>query len=67
MNDFLRPSLYSAYQEILPTSQTTTEPLLFDIVGPVCETGDFLGRDRLLAIKNKIYWRLERQVPTALL
>ncbi len=51
MNDLLRPSLYSAWQEILPLQQRDdVSAQTYDIVGPVCETGDFLGKDRLLAI-----------------
>jgi diaminopimelate decarboxylase len=53
MNDLLRPSLYNAYQNIVPVNQRTNEPLInYDIVGPVCETGDFLGKSRTLAIKE---------------
>jgi len=51
MNDLLRPSLYSAWQEIVPLQQRSDiSAQEYDIVGPVCETGDFLGKDRLLAI-----------------
>lgn len=51
MNDLLRPALYNAWQEILPvTFYPDREPALFDVVGPVCETGDFLGKERNLAI-----------------
>ena len=51
MNDLLRPSLYSAWQEILPLQQRDDVSAQdYDIVGPVCETGDFLGKDRHLAI-----------------
>lgn len=52
MNDLLRPALYSAWQEILPVqTQSTAESMLWDIVGPVCETGDFLGKQRQLALQ----------------
>lgn len=51
MNDLIRPSLYSAWQDIQPVRQGNGKPVVYDIVGPVCETGDFLGRDRALAIK----------------
>jgi diaminopimelate decarboxylase len=52
MNDLLRPALYNAWQEILPVTPRTDQPLtLFDVVGPVCETGDFLGKGRELAIE----------------
>jgi diaminopimelate decarboxylase len=51
MNDLLRPALYSAWQEIIPIIQNReSEVRTYDVVGPVCETGDFLGKDRLLAI-----------------
>ena len=51
MNDLLRPALYSAWQNIIPVNQqTSSTPCLYDVVGPVCETGDFIGKDRELAI-----------------
>lgn len=53
MNDLLRPALYDAWQEILPvTFYPDREPALFDVVGPVCETGDFLGKERNLAVRK---------------
>jgi len=52
MNDLLRPSLYSAWQAIIPLQQASSaEKKMYDIVGPVCETGDFLGKERELAIE----------------
>lgn len=52
MNDLIRPSLYSAYQEIIPVNlRETGETSSWDLVGPVCETGDFLGKDRELNIE----------------
>jgi diaminopimelate decarboxylase len=48
MNDLIRPSLYSAHHEIWPVIQKEAEMLTADIVGPVCETGDFLARNREL-------------------
>lgn len=52
MNDLLRPALYDAWQEIIPvTTSLHCQPRLFDVVGPVCETGDFLGKQRSLAIE----------------
>ncbi|MEK7989902.1 MAG: diaminopimelate decarboxylase [Thiotrichaceae bacterium] len=52
MNDLIRPSLYAAWQSILPLNQQLkTESKLYDIVGPICETGDFLGKQRNLAIE----------------
>lgn len=51
MNDLIRPALYSAWQAIVPVVQDQAKAAaLYDIVGPVCETGDFLGKDRELAI-----------------
>ncbi|QYJ79136.1 diaminopimelate decarboxylase [Shewanella acanthi] len=50
MNDLIRPALYSAWQNIIPVNPRNEPTHKFDIVGPVCETGDFLGKDRDLAI-----------------
>lgn len=51
MNDLVRPSLYSAWQNIIPVNlQSSAEETIWDIVGPVCETGDFLGKGRPLKI-----------------
>lgn len=54
MNDMLRPALYQAWQNIVPVTPRNddTATYNFDIVGPVCETGDFLGKDRLLALQQ---------------
>ena len=53
MNDLIRPSLYSAWQEIVPVSEhSAAAPERYDIVGPVCESGDFLGLDRDLALRE---------------
>lgn len=46
MNDLMRPTLYGAYHEIVPVEQRPTERLTADVVGPLCETGDFLAQDR---------------------
>jgi diaminopimelate decarboxylase len=47
MNDLIRPALYQAYHEIVPVIQdAASKPAIVDIVGPVCETGDFFARDR---------------------
>jgi diaminopimelate decarboxylase len=46
MNDLIRPALYSAYHEMLPVCETDTPTSKVDVVGPVCETGDFLAKDR---------------------
>ncbi|WP_420934650.1 diaminopimelate decarboxylase [Alteromonas sp. A081] len=52
MNDLLRPALYSAWQNIIPVNENSDAlPSTYDVVGPVCETGDFIGKDRTLAIK----------------
>jgi len=48
MNDLMRPSLYGAYHGIQPVKQTSGEKLTADIVGPICESGDFLAKDRLV-------------------
>ncbi|MBM7456240.1 diaminopimelate decarboxylase [Oceanisphaera litoralis] len=51
MNDLIRPALYSAWQAIIPLDKTLERPAaVYDVVGPVCETGDFIGKDRELAI-----------------
>ncbi|MDP4535730.1 diaminopimelate decarboxylase [Alkalimonas collagenimarina] len=51
MNDLIRPALYSAWQEIVAVETGAQhEQQQYDVVGPVCETGDFLGKDRMLAI-----------------
>lgn len=51
MNDLIRPALYQAYQEIVPVSQyTEAKADRYDVVGPICESGDFLGKDRMLAV-----------------
>jgi diaminopimelate decarboxylase len=53
MNDLMRPALYNAWQEIQPVIINTNNPeALYDIVGPVCESADFLGRDRQLAVAS---------------
>ena len=52
MNDLIRPSLYQAWQGILPVHSDSSAPTrCYDVVGPVCETGDFLGKDRDLSIQ----------------
>ncbi len=51
MNDLLRPALYEAWHPILPVVQHSDRPgVLYDVVGPVCESADFLGKNRLLAL-----------------
>lgn len=52
MNDLMRPSLYDAWHDIVPVSQTDGPAQLVDVVGPVCESSDFLGKDRQLAVEE---------------
>ena len=54
MNDLIRPALYNAWQEIIPVTprDNNGEGRLYDVVGPVCETGDFLGKERWLDVKE---------------
>lgn len=53
MNDLMRPSLYEAWHEILPVQTATSEPSnTWDVVGPVCESGDWLGRQRSLSLRE---------------
>jgi diaminopimelate decarboxylase len=53
MNDLLRPSLYGAYHEIVPVSRESRETETTDVVGPICETGDFFARDRKLPLVSE--------------
>ena len=50
MNDLMRPALYDAYHDIVAVKQVNLEAQVYEIVGPVCESGDFLGHDRKLAL-----------------
>ncbi len=50
MNDLMRPALYDAYHNIQPVKQAAYVAQRYEVVGPICETGDFIGRDRELAI-----------------
>ncbi len=52
MNDNIRPSLYQAWQDIRPLVCREGDTLAWDLVGPVCETGDFLGKDRQLNLRS---------------
>ncbi|MDH3972585.1 MAG: diaminopimelate decarboxylase, partial [Gammaproteobacteria bacterium] len=50
MNDLQRPALYGAWHDIVPVAPRDTPASRYDIVGPICETGDFLGKDRDLSL-----------------
>ena len=51
MNDLIRPSLYQAWQEIIPVNKNSSGVSAhYDLVGPICETGDFVGKDRMLSL-----------------
>lgn len=52
MNDLMRPALYDAWHDILPVTAREGEAHVYEIVGPVCESGDFLGHDRKLALQQ---------------
>jgi diaminopimelate decarboxylase len=52
MNDLIRPSLYDAYHEIVPVKQTKAKKIKVDVVGPICESGDFFAHDRLIPKLN---------------
>jgi diaminopimelate decarboxylase len=52
MNDLLRPALYEAWHEVKPVLQRDVSPETYDVVGPICETGDFLALDRSLAVRE---------------
>ena len=51
MNDLMRPAMYQAWMKIVACRQRHESPTLFDVVGPVCESGDWLGKDRELAVR----------------
>jgi diaminopimelate decarboxylase len=52
MNDLMRPALYDAYHEIVAVKPRTGSAKVYEIVGPVCESGDFLGHDRALNLQE---------------
>lgn len=53
MNDLIRPALYSAWQNIVSLEERSEgEPMTYDVVGPICETGDFLGKERALNVQS---------------
>jgi diaminopimelate decarboxylase len=49
MNDLIRPALYGSYQAIQPVAETRAQTIVADVVGPICESGDFLAKDREIA------------------
>ena len=51
MNDLMRPALYDAYHDILPVAPHSGTQRAYDVVGPVCESGDFLGKNRYLTLE----------------
>jgi len=52
MNDLIRPSLYSAYHEVWPVKKGNGKPFIANVVGPVCESADFLAKDRVLTVEE---------------
>jgi diaminopimelate decarboxylase len=53
MNDLIRPALYQSWQNVRTVAESGSEPMThYDVVGPVCETGDFLAKDRALAVQQ---------------
>jgi len=52
MNDLVRPAMYDAWMDIVACKPADVPPSLYDVVGPVCESGDWLGRDRALSVRT---------------
>ena len=52
MNDLIRPSLYKAYQKIIPVNRNNCEKIVADVVGPICESGDYLAKNREIEVKR---------------
>ena len=52
MNDLMRPAMYEAWHGVQPINQRSESPKIYDVVGPVCESGDWLARDRTLAVES---------------
>ncbi len=63
MNDLMRPALYRGLHDVPALQETRQKEHRYDIVGPVCESGDFLARDRELALNEG---RFDRDRPPAL-
>ncbi len=53
MTELMRPTLYGAYHDIKPVKEIETNEMVWDVVGPVCESGDFLGQDRKLPVPDE--------------
>jgi len=51
MNDLMRPTMYDAWMGVVPVTPRADAPVSYDVVGPVCESGDWLARDRALAVR----------------
>jgi len=52
MNDLMRPALYQAWMDVRPVTTRETAPMIYDVVGPVCESGDWLARERALSVEQ---------------
>lgn len=53
MNDLIRPSLYNSYQEIIPVRKRRGKKICVDVVGPICESGDFFAKERPIPPMNR--------------
>jgi diaminopimelate decarboxylase len=51
MNDLPRPAMYEAFHQIVPLAPRSGDSVCYDVVGPICESGDWLGRDRQLVVQ----------------
>lgn len=63
MNDLMRPALYEAWHDIVPVQPRAGAPATYDVVGPVCESSDFLGLGRSLTVQPGDCWRSFRPAP----
>ena len=52
MNDLPRPAMYQAFHDIVPLKPRSEPPIIWEVVGPVCESGDWIGHDRALAVQS---------------